>query len=204
MVTLCRTLLLLRCTLHRLIFAGISRWMTFDPAELPLLPGGKYCALALLNIIPKFSKEKHQFLSALSSKSSISMCSICMISKAYKMFFENFVSQKMAYVTNRLQKDERWQRLLLGDWLRWYDCSHRRSYVFLMYGPKGRTLNFNNNAAWCKAVQSQVSIYWNIQIKCTMNMKIWRFYWTLHTQRYWFTLKKVKKNVWARAHGPLW
>ena len=27
------------------------------------------------------------------------------------------VNQKMAYVTNRLQKDERWQRLLLGDCL---------------------------------------------------------------------------------------
>ena len=89
--------------------------MTFDRAELPLLPGGKCCALALLNTIPKFLKEKHQFLSALSSKSSIPICSICMISKGYKMFFENFVSQKMAYVTNRLQKYEQWQRLLLGD-----------------------------------------------------------------------------------------
>ena len=26
-------------------------------------------------------------------------------------------------------------------------------------------------------------------------MKIWRFCWTLHTQRYWFTLKKSEKNV---------
>ena len=35
------------------------------------------------------------------------MCSICMISMGYKAFFEKFVNQKMAYVTNRLQKDER-------------------------------------------------------------------------------------------------
>ena len=90
-------------TLHRLISASISRWMTFDPAELPILPGGKCCALALLNIIPKFPKEKHQFLSDLTSKSSISICS-----QGYKVFFENLASQKMAYVTNRLQKDERW------------------------------------------------------------------------------------------------
>ena len=38
-----------------------------------------------------------------------------MIAKGYKCFLENFVSQKMAYVTNRLHKDERWQILLLGD-----------------------------------------------------------------------------------------
>ena len=38
-------------------------------------------------------------------------------------------------------------------------------------------------------------VYWNIQRKCTMNMKIWRFCWTLHTQRYWFTLKKSEKKM---------
>ena len=79
-------------TLHRFISASIRRWMTYDPAELPILPGGKCCALALLNIIPKFPKEKHQFLSDLSSKSGISMCSTCMIDS--KCFFENFVNQK--------------------------------------------------------------------------------------------------------------
>ena len=46
-------------TLHRFISAGINRWMTFDPADLPILPGGRCCALALLNIIPKFPKKKH-------------------------------------------------------------------------------------------------------------------------------------------------
>ena len=33
---------------------------------------------------------------------------------------------------------------------------HGRSLVILMYGPEGRILNFNT--AWCKVVQSQVSI----------------------------------------------
>ena len=41
-------------------------------------------------------------------------------------------------------------------------------------------------------------VYWNIQIKCTMNIKISRFYWTLHKQRYWFTLKKRK----TKCLGP--
>ena len=36
------------------------------------------------------------------------MCSKCMFTRGYKVFFENFVNQKMAYVTNRLQKDEQW------------------------------------------------------------------------------------------------
>ena len=35
-------------------------------------------------------------------------------------------------------------------------CFHGRSLVILMYGPEGRILNFNT--AWCKVVQSQVSI----------------------------------------------
>ena len=48
--------------------------------------GGKSCALVPLNIIPKFPKEKHKFLSDLSSKSSTFMCSICMIAKGYKVF----------------------------------------------------------------------------------------------------------------------
>ena len=84
------------------------------------------------------------------------------------------------------------------------NVSHRCSYVFLMYGPEGRTLNFNNNAAWCKAVQSQVSIYWNIQIKCAMNMKIWRFYCTLHGTKILIYIEKSEKNVWVRAHGYGW
>ena len=81
-------------TLHRLISVDISQWMTFDPAELPILPGGKCCALALLNIITKFPKEKYQFLSDLSLKSSIPMCSICMITKEYKMFFRKLYQSK--------------------------------------------------------------------------------------------------------------
>ena len=40
------------------------RWpvVTSDPAELPILPGRKSGALAPLNIIHKFQKEKHQSL----------------------------------------------------------------------------------------------------------------------------------------------
>ena len=72
--------------LHRLISAAIGRRVTSDPAELPFLLGGKSCAQAPLNIIPKFPKEKHKFLSNLSSKSSTFMCSICMIAKGYKVF----------------------------------------------------------------------------------------------------------------------
>ena len=75
----------------RFISASISRWMTYDPAKLPILPGGKCCALAPLN---KFPKEKHQFLSDLSLKSSISMCSIFMITKRYKVFLWKLCQSK--------------------------------------------------------------------------------------------------------------
>ena len=78
--------LIIVVNLHRLISAAIGRWVTSDPAELPVLPGRKNCALAPLNIIPKFPKEKHKFLSDLSSKSITFMCSICMIAKGYKVF----------------------------------------------------------------------------------------------------------------------
>ena len=40
-----------------------------------------------------------------------------MITKANKVFLRTPCQSKMAYVTNRLQKDERWQRLMLGDGL---------------------------------------------------------------------------------------
>ena len=63
-------------------------WPSGDlwPSRITISPGGKSCALAPLNIIPKFPKEKHKFLSDLSSKSSTFMCSICMIAKGYKVF----------------------------------------------------------------------------------------------------------------------
>ena len=41
------------------------------------------------------------------------MCFIYVIIKRYQVFCENFVNEKMGYVTNRLQKGERCQRLLL-------------------------------------------------------------------------------------------
>ena len=60
--------------------------------------GGKSCALALLNIIPKFPKEKHKFLSDLSSKFSTFMSNLCVpyvwLLRDPKCFLENFVSQK--------------------------------------------------------------------------------------------------------------
>ena len=41
----------------------ISCWVTFDPAESPILPGRNIkCVLALVNKIPKFPKKKHKFL----------------------------------------------------------------------------------------------------------------------------------------------
>ena len=94
--------------------------------EGAILQGEKCCALALLN---KVSKEKHQFLSDLSPKPSISMCSICMITKVYKVsgFFYKLCQSKMAYVINRLQKYEGWQRLLLGDWQPAFQPSHQQA-----------------------------------------------------------------------------
>ena len=84
------------------------RWPNY-----PLSLNGKSCALAPLNMIPKFPKEKYQFQSDLSSKSSTFMCFIYMIFKRYQAFCENFVNEKMAYVTNPQQKGEGCQRLLL-------------------------------------------------------------------------------------------
>ena len=61
----------------------------------PFSLGRKSCAPVPLNIIPTFPKEKHQFLSHLSSESRTFMCFICMIIKRYQMFFENFVNPKI-------------------------------------------------------------------------------------------------------------
>ena len=44
--------------------------------------------------IPQVSKEKHPFLSDLSTKSSISMCSICIITKGYKVFLWKLCQSK--------------------------------------------------------------------------------------------------------------
>ena len=79
------------CNLHRLISAAIGRRVTSDPAELPFLPGGKHLCVPYVWLL------RHV--------------------RDTKCFLENFVNKKTAYVTNRLQKDERWQRLLLGDWV---------------------------------------------------------------------------------------
>ena len=106
------------------VSAAVGRWMTSDPAELPILPGRKKsCALSPMNIILKFPEQNHQFLSDTSSKSSTFMCSICRIIKRYmyQIFFDNFVNKK---VTNRLQNDKRWQRLIDAEcyaWL-WSSC----------------------------------------------------------------------------------
>ena len=76
-------------TLHRWISAAVGRWVTSDPAELPILPGwNKSYLLAPLNIIPDFRKEKHQYLSDLSSKSNTFLCFICQIIKIYQVFFK--------------------------------------------------------------------------------------------------------------------
>ena len=65
--------------LHRLISAAIGRGWPLTQPNYHFSLGGKNCALTPLNIIPNFPKEKHKFLSDLSSKSSTFMCSICMI-----------------------------------------------------------------------------------------------------------------------------
>ena len=72
--------------LHRLISAAIGRWWPLTQPNYHFSPGGKSCALAPLNIIPKFPKEKYKFLSEFSSKSNTFVCSICMIAKGYKVF----------------------------------------------------------------------------------------------------------------------
>ena len=72
--------------LHRLISAAIGRWWPLTQPNYHFSPGGKSCALASLNIIPKFPKEKYKFLSEFSSKSNTFVCSICMIAKGYKVF----------------------------------------------------------------------------------------------------------------------
>ena len=70
-----------------------SGWPLTQP-NYPFSQGGKSCALAPLNIIPKFPNEKHQFLSYLSPKSSTFMFSICMITKGYKVFLWKLCQSK--------------------------------------------------------------------------------------------------------------
>ena len=96
-----------KINLHRLISAAIGRWVTSDPAELPFFPGRKKLCTSAVEYNPQVSKGKNTSFSQIYHQKPIA--------KGYKV---NFVNQKMAYVTNRLQKDERWQRHLLGDWVK--------------------------------------------------------------------------------------
>ena len=74
-------------TLHRLDDLWPS-WFTHSPGRKML------CTSAVGYNHNKFPKKKHCFLSDLSSKSSISMCFICMITKGYKMFLRKLCQSK--------------------------------------------------------------------------------------------------------------
>ena len=116
----------LSATLHRLISASISRWMTFDLAKLPILRGGKCCALSLLNIIPKFPKEKNKSFCQIYHKNPAYLCVpfVWLLRDTMCVFFcFKLFQSKVVYVTNRHQKDEQWQRLILGDCLSAWCCT---------------------------------------------------------------------------------
>ena len=89
----------LAITLHRLISASINWWMTFDSAELPILPGGKWCALALLNIIPNFPKENTNFCQIYNQNPAYLCVPYAWLLRDTTCFFENIVNQKKVYVT---------------------------------------------------------------------------------------------------------
>ena len=85
-ITKCKLCAWLFANLHRLISAAIGQWWPLTQPNYHFSLGGKSCALAPLNIISKFPKEKYKFLSEFSSKSNTFVCSICMIAKGYKVF----------------------------------------------------------------------------------------------------------------------
>ena len=78
-------------------------WMTFDTAELPILPGRNYCALALLNIIPTFSKENTTFCQMYDQNPAYRCVPYVWLIWDTKCFVENFVNQNM---TNGGRGDE--------------------------------------------------------------------------------------------------
>ena len=88
--------------------------------------GTKCCVLTLLNIIPKFPKEKYQFLSHLSIKSSRFFCvPYVWLLWDTKCFLKTLLIKKMVYVMNRSQRGKQWQRLFDAEWLiSWKSTQH--------------------------------------------------------------------------------
>ena len=68
-------------------------------------------------------------------KTSVKTVRVTIASNLHRLIF---VNQKMAYVTNRLQKDEMWQRLLLGDCIARYREDWPRSERPLISARPGR------------------------------------------------------------------
>ena len=106
-------------TLHRLISAAVSQWMTSDPAELPIVPGREKLCTSAVEYNPKVSKGK----TPVSVRFIIKIQHIYVIhiwllrdTKCFFvfLFFLNVVIEKMVYVMNHLQKGEQWQRRLLA------------------------------------------------------------------------------------------
>ena len=119
-----------RCftNLLRLISAAISQWVTSDPAELPFYTGRKTLCTSAVEYNPK---GKHTSFSQIYHQNPAHLC------VPYVWFPWKLCPSKMASVTNRLQKDEQWQLLLLGDWCLWREdtrCRHK-----WVHEPFGRT-----------------------------------------------------------------
>ena len=69
--------------------------MTFDPAKLPIPPCRKCCALSSAEYNPQVTKEKTPVSVRFNIKiQHIYMCSICIITKEYKVFFGKLCQAK--------------------------------------------------------------------------------------------------------------
>ena len=131
-----------------------GRWPLTQP-NYPFSPVGKSCALAPLNIIPKFLKEKHQFLLDLSSKSRTFICFICMISKRCQVVFES----------------ERWQSVYISEhYCIYWCCENVSRYAVWHVNVSSQYIyyTFDNISHWlCSAalvtLVTLIEVLWPLQ-----------------------------------------
>ena len=176
--------------LHRLISAAIGRWWPLTQPNYHFSPGGKSCALAPLNIIPKFPKEKYKFLSEFSSKSNTFVCSICMIAKGYKVF-----PWKLCQSKNSVCDESPPKRRTVAETFAWRLATinmhmspetmtvfmkiigHVRRRTFPMARPKCLMRDFTNLNTIHKA--HRTNVWWTMkvfQLHCNADLAYWCLY----------------------------
>ena len=104
--------------LHFASISLCSRWLVGDlwPSRSTLLPEMNMLCTDASEYNPHVSKRKTSVYLSFIIDIQQTLCLYMYTYQNIKVFIRNCINLKMAYVRNHLQKDERAQRPLAGDW----------------------------------------------------------------------------------------